>query len=122
MSPHQMVCHMIDSTRVALGELTVSRVDTFLNRTLVRWIALRAPIPWPPDIRTRPEIDQVLGGGTRPADFAQDVARLEELTRRFADEREFTGRAHPIFGPMSRDEWHRWGYLHLDHHLRQFGV
>jgi hypothetical protein len=28
---------------------------------------------------------------------------------------------HPLFGPMSRAAWLRWGYLHLDHHLRQFG-
>jgi hypothetical protein len=122
MSPHQMVCHMADSTRVALGELTVSRIDTLVNRTLIKWIALRSPFPWPPGIDTRPEIDQVLGGGTRPAVFADDVARLEVLTKRFVAERDFTGRAHPIFGAMSNEDWRRWGYLHLDHHLRQFGV
>ena len=88
MSPHQMVCHMIDSTRVALGELTVSRIDTLVNRTLIKWIALRAPFPWPPGIRTRPEIDQVLGGETRPAIFADDVARLEARTKRFGGEHE----------------------------------
>jgi hypothetical protein len=32
------------------------------------------------------------------------------------------GQAHPIFGPMSDAAWLRWGYLHMDHHLRQFGV
>jgi hypothetical protein len=112
MSPHQMVCHLIDSTRVALGELTVSRVDTLLNRTLVKWIALRVPLAWPPGIQTRPEIDQVLGGGTK----------LEALTQRLAAEKDFPGCVHPVFGGMSAEEWHRWGYLHLDHHLRQFGV
>ena len=122
MSPHQMVCHVIDSTRVALGELTVSRLDTYINRTLVKWIALKIPVPWPSGIATRPEIDQVLGRGTRPADFAADVERLIVLTERLAAEQDFTGRAHPIFGAMSKEEWHRWGYLHLDHHLRQFGV
>jgi len=30
--------------------------------------------------------------------------------------------AHPIFGRMSLWEWQRWGYLHTDHHLRQFGL
>ncbi len=30
--------------------------------------------------------------------------------------------AHPLFGPMSRRDWMRWGYLHTDHHLRQFGL
>jgi hypothetical protein len=122
MSPHQMVCHLIDSTLVALGELTVSRVDTPINRTLVKWIALRVPLAWPPEIQTRPEIDQVLGRGTRPGEFSTDVARLTELTLRFSGERDFVGRVHPIFGEMSAKEWLRWGYLHLDHHLRQFGV
>jgi Protein of unknown function (DUF1569) len=28
---------------------------------------------------------------------------------------------HPIFGPMTAKDWMRWGYLHADHHLRQFG-
>jgi hypothetical protein len=32
------------------------------------------------------------------------------------------GHAHSFFGRLSRTEWLRWGYLHMDHHLRQFGV
>jgi hypothetical protein len=31
-------------------------------------------------------------------------------------------RTHPIFGALSARDWLRWGYLHADHHLRQFGV
>ena len=30
--------------------------------------------------------------------------------------------AHPIFGPMTLRAWMRWGYLHVDHHLRQFSA
>ena len=29
--------------------------------------------------------------------------------------------SHPMFGPMTPEDWMRWGYLHADHHLRQFG-
>jgi hypothetical protein len=29
---------------------------------------------------------------------------------------------HPILGRLSRGQWMRWGYRHMDHHLRQFGV
>jgi len=29
---------------------------------------------------------------------------------------------HPLFGPMNYEDWMRWGYLHADHHLRQFGL
>ena len=28
---------------------------------------------------------------------------------------------HGMFGPMTHWDWMRWGYLHTDHHLRQFG-
>ena len=27
----------------------------------------------------------------------------------------------PMFGHMSEKDWMQWGYLHADHHLRQFG-
>jgi hypothetical protein len=27
-----------------------------------------------------------------------------------------------VFGRMSQAAWLRWAYLHMDHHLRQFGV
>jgi hypothetical protein len=29
---------------------------------------------------------------------------------------------HPVFGPLNVAAWLRWGHLHVDHHLRQFGV
>lgn len=122
MTTPQMICHLIDSHRVALGDLTVTPDMSWFTRTFMKWIALGAPFPWPRGIKTRPEIDQALGGGTRAGEFALDVARLAELTERFARERDFTGRVHPIFGEMSTSEWLRWGYLHLDHHLRQFGA
>jgi len=27
-----------------------------------------------------------------------------------------------MFGRLSDAAWLRWGYLHMDHHLRQFGA
>lgn len=29
---------------------------------------------------------------------------------------------HPFFGPMTNEEWGSLMYIHLDHHLKQFGV
>ena len=80
-------------------------------------------MPWPKGVPTRPEVDQ-LKGGTPPAEFAADAAGLRESIARFtlpAASRDFTFAAHPAFGPLSAWEWMRWGYLHADHHLRQFG-
>ena len=122
MSAHQMICHLCDSCRIATGERRASAVGGLLQRTLVKWIALYLPVRWPPGIPTRPEVDQLVGG-TKPVEFAADVAQLEALLE-FITTREkgFDWPAHPIFGRMSQAAWLRWAYLHADHHLRQFGA
>ncbi len=121
MSAHQMICHLTDACRMALGEITVSDSTSLVQRTVVKWIALRAPMKWPPGILTRPEIDQQKSG-TCPKDFETDLAEALRLTAALARRRQATWPSHPIFGPMTESEWLRWGYLHTDHHLRQFGA
>jgi hypothetical protein len=44
MSVHQMVCHLCDSFRLALGEKPASPATGFLRRTVMMWIALQAPM------------------------------------------------------------------------------
>ena len=122
MSAHQMVCHLSDALRMGTGHKPVSHATSLFHRTIVKWIVLCAPLPCPAGILTRPEIDQELAG-TRPIDFAADVAQLETLLELVtAPTRTFDWQVHPIFGRMSDAAWLRWGYLHIDHHLRQFGA
>jgi len=122
MSAHQMLCHLADAFRMAFGEKAVSDTSRPVKRTVLKWIALYGPLPFPPDFPTRPEIDQQCGG-TTPGEFAADLAQLEALVERFASRaaRDEWPR-HPIFGRMSHRAWMRWAYLHFDHHLRQFGA
>ena len=122
MTPHQMLCHLNDSFRGVVGERGIVSVATLASRTLVKYSALYAPMPWPRGLPTRPEVDQEVGG-TKPIEFAHDKSDLERLIERFArPEQDFASYAHPMFGRMSRAQWHRWAYLHVDHHLRQFGT
>lgn len=122
MSAHQMVCHLNDSLLVATGERAASQAISLPSRTIIKWIALYLPVRWPPGIVTRPEIDQE-AGGTRPIEFAADVARQAALIEDVARQpRKLRGSVHPIFGRMSERAWLRWTYLHTDHHLRQFGT
>jgi hypothetical protein len=123
MTAPQVVCHLSDAFLMAMGRRPVSPATGALERTVVKWIALYLPVRWPGGrILTRPEIDQAIGG-TRPGDFAADVAQLAALTQLFtATTRNFEWEPHPIFGRMSESDWMRWGYLHMDHHLRQFGA
>jgi hypothetical protein len=120
MTANQMVCHLSDSFRVSLGEKHASPAMTFANRTIVKWAALWLPTPWPHGVKTRPEVDPKIGG-TLPTDFASDVATLHALVERFCSvEGEFA--PHPMFGQVSRAERMRHAYLHMNHHLRQFGA
>jgi hypothetical protein len=119
MNAHQMVCHLNDSFSAAAGRKYASPATSVIQRTLVKWLALHTPMPWPHGVPTRPEIEQG-EGGTPPAEWESDRGEL----RRWIDE--FPGLpgfgTHPAFGAMSRSDWMIWGYRHVDHHLRQFGV
>jgi Protein of unknown function (DUF1569) len=120
MSVHQMVCHLNDSYQCGLGERYASPATGFWQRTLMKWAALRMPLPWPKRVPTRPEMEQGKGGSP-PVDFRQDVASLLLTLDRFCGALPKPCVPHPIFREMTAGDWMRWGYLHADHHLRQFG-
>ena len=122
MTPHQAICHLNDSFKLALGDRLAAPV-TGPFAPLIRFVALRVPLPWPKGrIRTVPEAEQGVGG-TEPVEFDRDRAELLSLLSRFCSAGpEKYSRTHPVFGPMTAELWGRWAYLHTDHHLRQFGV
>jgi hypothetical protein len=123
MTAPQMICHLTDSFRSIMGERPSTsrtpRIPRWRQR-LVKLIALQLPLRWPHGVKTRADVDQARGG-TPPQEFADDVAALVQACERFAAG-EGQRDAHYLFGPLTDDEWCRWGYRHMDHHLRQFGV
>jgi hypothetical protein len=123
MTPHQMICHLNDSFKSVIGERELNGdKSNLLTRSVVRWLALYAPLKWPHGVPTMPENDQEQGG-TPPEDFQRDldalVLMIDRVTRA---KRDFQWRRHPLFAEMSERDWMRWAYLHVDHHLRLFGV
>lgn len=122
MSAHQMVCHVADSFRAVMGRKAVSVQERQPARKFIKWAALYLPMRWPKGVPTRPEVDQEKWG-TAPADLEADLREAMALTEEFARKpRSFVLDRHPIFLEMTEAEWMRWGYLHVDHHLRQFGL
>lgn len=121
MSAHQMICHLADGFRMYIGLRPVADASNPVLRTAVKWVALWAPLPWPHGFRSVPELDQERAG-TKPSEFDRDAHELLRLmTRMIARPRDFEWQAHPQFGWLSEAEWMRLGYLHVNHHLRQFG-
>jgi hypothetical protein len=120
MSCHQMIVHLSDSFLCPMGEKVVSPAKPPIPKSIMKWGALYFPMRWPQGVPTRPEMEQGVGG-TAPAEFSRDRENLVAIIERFMN-RDFEWAAHPIFGAMSEEDWMRWGYLHCDHHLRQFGA
>ena len=119
MSAHQMLCHLLDSCRVALGEVHMTSKPgpfrfKFLRYPLVYWL------PWPKGkVPTTPEFLD-----TSPEEWKQQMRELDAALDRFLAAARDPGRElapSPAFGPMSSAEWCRLMAMHFDHHLRQFG-
>ncbi len=122
MTVHQAICHLSDAFKARTGEKQSSPADNWFTRSIMKWVALQAPLPWPHGIKTMPEFDQEIGG-TPPEDFERDRQLLEIMVERFCQPPDGSSfHPHSLFGQMTEAEWMRWGYLHCDHHLRQFGV
>jgi hypothetical protein len=121
MNCNQAVCHLADQIRGAMGELQWKDQNSFIKKTLVKWLAVYL-IPVPKNVPTMPEADQQKDG-TKPTDFENDRATLIAYIEKFAAApNDFPWSPHAAFGRMSRDQWNRLTYKHLDHHLKQFGV
>ena len=121
LSAHGMVCHLNDAFLTMLGDRPSDRQSTLSERTLLRFFALHLPFPWPKGVKGPAVVNQG-EGGTPPVDFDADMESLRSSMARFAASVDPSAMRHPFFGQISAREWGIWGYRHVDHHLRQFGV
>jgi len=122
MTVAEMVCHMNDAFRVSMGEKPAKPIGNWFTRSVFKWAGLWFPAKWPQGVKTVPECDPRLDG-TPPGEIESDLSEFRELLDRFTSQpRGYKLQAHPMFGEMTEKEWIGWGYLHIDHHLRQFGA
>src|SRR6201991_5054655 len=118
MTAKQMVRHLRCSCEVALGERNVEPRQVFAP-VLVKFVALRSGGRWPKNIQTVPELKRAILEHSR-SEFDMLVgAAIDKMEILATGTRHAP--SHPMFGPMTDEDWKRWGYLHADHHLRQFG-
>ncbi len=119
MTATEMVRHLLGlACEVTLGERAVEPVMGPMPK-VVKFVALRSGLQWPKNLKTAKELERALDEDCS-AEFdalvSVAIGKMEKLAA--------GGRcveSHPMFGPMTAGDWMRWGYLHADHHLRQFG-
>jgi hypothetical protein len=118
MSVMQMLRHLSCSYDVALADREVGPMKG-PPPWLLKFAALRSGLRWPKGTPTTPELIRALEEESA-ATFAELVDENVEKMMAVANGTRWQAR-HPMFGKMSVKDWMRWGYLHADHHLRQFG-
>ena len=122
LTPHEMLCHLGDAAEMVLRTRPRTDPVPHRRRPIVKLLALWSPLRWPHGWATNPMHDP-RALGTRPSEFAADLARaiagLAGIAAARPDELE---PAHGFFGVLSREDWQRWDFKHTDHHLRQFDL
>lgn len=119
MSAGEMICHVRGAFFVAMGEIPCEPVAVPMPRSALKAIALWAPVPWKRNFQTVPPLKvgtEAMQVASLDADRSEALAAMERFCR--PEQRRVD---HAFFGPMSFEDWMRWGFLHADHHLRQFG-
>ena len=114
----RMLAHLVDAFRMGMGEIEVRPRKIPLlgtwpfNVLFIRLVGMPKNAPTVREIVQRP-----------PLTIEAELRELEAAMDRFAAQRDRKQwPVHPAFGKLSRRSWGVLGYVHTDHHLRQFGV
>jgi hypothetical protein len=118
MTVDQIICHVREAYVYALADTPVDFIPLPYPASVVKQFALKVPAPWPHSTRTIPQL-ALDAPGMATTNFEEDRNGLLASFATFCALTNHT-RDHPFFGTMQHTDWMRWGYLHADHHLRQF--
>ena len=114
----QMLAHLSDGVKMALGELRITtkgpralRIPP-IRHAVIHWLPFPKGAPTAPELLTR-----------RATDWQAECAELKHLLERMgAMEGAREWPEHPAFGRLNSRDWGTLVHRHVDHHLRQFGA
>ena len=117
MNVSQMLAHVQMPIRIAFG--THKPKGSFLLRLIGPLFKSKLwdEKPYKQSLPTDPTF--VMTGLEK--DFEKEKTALIDLVNNF-NETSIQGEQHPVFGKLTKYNWSKATWKHLDHHLRQFGV
>jgi hypothetical protein len=117
MEVAQMLAHLQQPLEVALGKRTI-KGSFFMNLLLPFFkTTLWDDKPWKKGLPTDPTY--ITAGEMK--EFSAEKANLLELISQF-QEKDVNLEKHPVFGRMTKEQWSKSAWKHIDHHLKQFGA
>lgn len=117
MNVAQMLAHVQVPMGVALGTHTVK--GNWLMKLILPLFkkALYDEKPWKQGLPT----DKTFVMTGQEKDFEKEKNSLLDMVNRFT-ESNMINEKHPVFGKLTKEQWSKATWKHLDHHLKQFGV
>lgn len=114
--------HMNEGIKIGLGETkTAPRPGSKLQKSLMRFFILKTDFPTPKaKAETFKEINMV-ANKIYPTDLKAEKDSLKQTIERFVAATKLEPKSE-LIGPMTKEEWARLNYTHMDHHLKQFGA
>lgn len=117
MSHAQMLHHCQLPLHVLLEKKDYGLKPNWFAKTFFKK-AMYSDKPWRKNLPTMPQFKE-----TESRDFVQEKEKLETLLDEFSNERHReTWQEHPTFGKLTKEQWGKMQYKHLDHHFRQFSA
>lgn len=120
MNVGEMLCHTADQIKLATGEIKSEDRSKFISRTLVKRLILMGMKAPKGKVETLAEVNPHKLG-SKPVNFDSDRDYLLRKLQEFIDFNENEVKPHALFGKLSKKQWGKIIYAHLDHHLNQFG-
>jgi hypothetical protein len=119
-----MLQHLRLSALMAVGELPVASKNKRVFQVFPLKHLILYVLPFPKSAPTAAELKPAVADSPVVAASLEEerAALLALLERIGTGVRDGVGPAHPLFGPLTRDEWGVATYKHTDHHLKQFGA
>lgn len=117
MDVAQMLAHVQVPMDVALGNTTVK--GNWLMKLILPLFKkkLYDNSPWKQGLPT----DKTFVMTGKEKDLVAEKRSLLEKLGRFT-EANMINEKHPVFGKLTKEQWSKATWKHLDHHLKQFGV
>ena len=119
MNVAQMLSHCQAPIDVAFGDLNLKAnffmqlLGKLLKNKILNATEFKKDSPTAPEFIRKNECD-----------FEKSKAELIKKINRFSElgEKAIKTTKHPFFGEMTLQDWDKLHVMHLDHHLKQFGV
>lgn len=119
---HQLLAHFNNSLRDVCGLQETVRSHNLLLHTIGKWLVFHV-IPWPEKAPRNPQQIADFVGRTALASFEVDHQTFVSLLQTFESLAQSNSLVpHPAYGKLSKNEWGKYMFLHMDYHLTMFDI